>query len=100
MNESSPDRKRPLWVRLVIVRSCPRRVAILKCWLTIPVAISFILSSVFGFCWYYKPTAAQQADPRFWLALGLFISVLLLGGGLGVACHYFAVRWMDRNQQW
>ena len=100
MNDSSANQKRPWWVRLAIEPSCPRRVAILRCWITIPLVISFILSSALGFYWYYKPTAAQQADPRFWLVLGVFITVLLIGGGSGVAWRYFAVRWMDRNQQW
>ena len=101
MNESSPDQKRPLCVRLAMYPSGPRKFHIVRCWLTIPVAISFCLVAGLGV--YWRNADALQAHPRWLLVVGIFSAVLLLGLLSSIvltAWLYFAVQWMDRNQQW
>lgn len=102
MNESSTNQNRPWWVRLAIYPSGrPREYHVLRCWLTVPVAIVFCLSVVIGF--YLNYADALKVHPRWWVIFGIVSTCAFLGlllSALLTMWLYYAVRWMDRNQQW
>ena len=101
MTGASADRTRPLWVRLAMYPPGPRGFHVARCRLMIPTGIFVCLSVGIGFYWYYGD--ALKANPRWWLVVGIcstFLLLLLLISVLMATWLHFAVRWMDRNQQW
>ena len=101
MTDSSADQKRPLWVRLAMYPPGPREFHVMRCRLTVPMGIFFSLSVGIGFYWYYGD--ALKANPRGWLGHVIFSILVLLAilpTVLLATWLHFAVRWMDRNQQW